>query len=895
MGDTMADTTTETPRKRLAWLEWLLYGVAAILIGNYALTWYLHRTTSTKGPTGKVSANLAPVDGIPLAHGALKDSNVILITLDTTRADHIGCYGNSGVKTPVIDALAHRGILFASAFTASPSTLPGHSSIHTGLYPYNHGARANGTFHLAAEKTTLAEVFKGGGYATGAFISAYVLDSRFGVDQGFDVYDDDLSKGVRYGKTSFRERPAQYTLERASEYIDGVKDQKFFVWVHLFDAHAPYVPPEPFRTEYEENPYDGEIAYVDGELGKFFDHLKKTNVLDNTLIVLAADHGEGLGEHGEFTHSLLIYDSTLHTPLIFAPPPGKAAEVGKVVEKQASNVDIAPTLVDLVGLQTDAKFDGGSLVTGASHSDEIYAETISTLVLHGWSPLFGVRRQDGKYIHAPKPEFYDVKNDPRELKNLFAERPKDVAEYSQAMKKHVGDDLFGGKALAQMTQMDAETARSLAALGYAGSVAGDSIDVQKAASLNPLDMVPHFERVEAAQNLIGAGKINEAIKEFEECLKIVPDDVWTLRLLASAYFDKGLVKEAEETANKALEREKGEPGIYQVLGQIAMSRGDMKGAEEQLLKALEVDPQFAPAMVGLGNIAAQTRGAKPALEYYNKAAELDPGSTGPFAYNAMGAMYYARGEIEKSREAYGKTLEIDSLDGGAHAGLAMILLDENKLDQAEEELNIAHRYLPNDPRVIATLAGVRNKRGKPDEALALAEEALKIKATHEVALNAKGSALFRKGDLEGARAAFEKALAETPNFVPCIVNLGQVLLAERREEMAVEMYERALKINPYQPVALFNVGTFRAQRGRMDEAESYYRKAIMVDPNYAIAHRHLGMLYYMQGKKNEALHHLEMSLKLDDTQQDRERVQEAVQQLKKMGITSQPSSAPTIP
>jgi arylsulfatase A-like enzyme/Tfp pilus assembly protein PilF len=808
-----------------------------------------------------VLAELDPAERIPLEPGAAAGSNVLVITMDTTRADHLSCYGNAGIQTPVIDGLARRGVLFANAFTASPSTLPGHSSIHTGLYPYHHGARANGTFQLGSENTTLAEILRSNGYTTAAFISAYVLDGRFGLEQGFDLYDDDLSKGIKYSEHSFRERPAQYTNEAVLEWLGTVERNKFFAWVHYFDPHAPYVPPEPFRTKYADRPYDGEIAYTDAEIGELLAGLAKLGVLDNTLIVLAGDHGEGLGEHGESTHSLLVYDSTLHTPLIFCPP--GTDSLGLVVNRQVSNVDIVPTILALLGIEADARFDGVSLLQGpAAHPQAIYAETISTLVLHGWSPLFTVRMQDSKYIHAPRPELYDLKDDPKELKNLFDQRPEQVAALARELETHVGGDVFGGQALTQMVTMDRETARRLAALGYVGTKAGE-IDVQSAAQFDPKDMVPHFERVQAASNLMAAGQFRQAVAEMEACLEIVPNDVWTLRLLTSAYVEKGDLDRAEQMAMRSLELEKHEPSIYLSLGRIALSRGRVAEAERHYRRALELDPQFAPAYVALGTLQARVGDTAAALEHFHQAIEMDPGMSGPMAYNAMGGMYLGRMELEQAREAFNKTLEIDKLNGGARSGLATILIEENKLEQAEAELETAAHFLPNDVRVLATLAALHNKRQDYDQGVELARRALEVNENNTQALNGLGSALRGQGDLAGAREAFEKILDKNPTYVPALINLAQVELNQRHEEKAAELYQRALRINPAQPLALFNLGTYKVSVGRREEAIGLYQRAVKVDPDYAIAHLHLGMLLLQVGRPAEAIPHLKRSLELE--------------------------------
>ena len=248
----------------------------------------------------RIVPKLEQVAGIDTPPALLRDFNVLLITMDTTRADHLRAYGHTGVETPNLDSLAQRGVLFSQAITPSPSTLPAHSSIHTGLYPFHHGARANGTFRLTDDVQTLAETFQAAGYQTGAAISAFVLDGRFGLPQGFDDYNDDLSKGVKHSPHMFRERPAEFTNEVVFRWLDEhAPAGKFFYWAHFFDPHAAYLPPEPYRSKYAHDRYSGEIAYTDAQIGKLLEKLESLGVRDRTLVVLTADHGEGLGEHGE--------------------------------------------------------------------------------------------------------------------------------------------------------------------------------------------------------------------------------------------------------------------------------------------------------------------------------------------------------------------------------------------------------------------------------------------------------------------------------------------------------------------------------------------------------------------------------------------------------------------
>ncbi len=837
-------------------------------------------------------SGLSEADRIPLNSGDAEDFNVLIITVDTTRADHIGCYGDPGVKTPVIDGLARNGVLFANAFTPSPSTLPGHSSIFTGLYPYNHGARANGTFNLKPEQVTLAEILKERGYATGAVISAYVLDSRFGLDQGFDVYNDDLSKGVKFGDHMFRERPAEFTNEVAFEWLEANADSKFFLWVHYFDPHAPYLPPEPYRSRYQRQPYDGEIAYVDQMIGQLLSKLEDLGVRERTLIVLASDHGEGLGEHGEVTHSLLVYDATLQTPLIFNSP--TLFPKGHVVRSQVCNVDIVPTVLDRLGLESGSLFDGTSLLHAAKDRPEgIYIETVCTLVLHGWAPLFGIRHNDCKYIHAPRPEFYDLTKDPKELNNLLEQRTEEVAALNQELDRHIGADRYGKNALAQAVAMDAETAKKLAALGYVGHVTEPgSLDAEAAAQLDPKDMIHQWETIQKGTNLIAAGKLHEALVIIEDCVERVPGDVHSLRTLGSLYLSMGKLDEAEQTLRHVLEFEKNEPGVYLSLARIAMRKRDRTEALELVEKAREIDPNYAGVLIVLASLAEAENQRDEAEAYLRQAIEMDPGTLGPHAYNALGAMYLRSLEYDKAREAYENAIEIDPLNGAAHGGLGSILAEEDKLDEAAEEFAIALRFDPNQPNVMAYLAGLHDKKREYDRAKEVAEQALAIWESCTPILNNLGLIMKHTGDRAGAMELFQRALQLEPNYLACRINLAQCYLARNEDEKAAEQFVEVLKYNPNVPIALANLGVYHAHHGRAAQGMFFLARALQADPHYALAHAHYGKLLLQKGQLQGALFHLKRSLELEPGQQGHEEIEYHISMLEQaVRTSSQPAGS----
>src|SRR5262245_43827798 len=334
-----------------------------------------------------------------------RPDKIVLITIDTLRADHLGCYGAAGAATPVLDGLAREGVLYEDATSVAPVTLVAHATILTGLIPPAHGVRSNGSFRLPAEVTTLAERLHARGFATGAFVGSFVLSHEFGLDQGFDTYDDTLPRQRPDRKFDFAERRAVEVLSRAADWAVAKKDGPFFLWAHVYDPHAPYDPPPPFDRTFADRPYDGEIAYVDSEIGKFLERLRGARILDRALLVVTADHGEGLGEHGESTHGLFLYQSTLHVPLIVRPPGGRSP--GQRVARTIGLVDLAPTILASAGVPWTGPTQGRPLaeVAGEGHTkgeassvDGYYIENLLPHISFGWAGLRGFRSGNWKLI-----------------------------------------------------------------------------------------------------------------------------------------------------------------------------------------------------------------------------------------------------------------------------------------------------------------------------------------------------------------------------------------------------------------------------------------------------------------------------------------------------------------
>lgn len=846
------------------------------------------------GRTSKVGSQPTEDDHIRLSSGAASGFNVLLITLDTTRADHLGCYGHRAIKTPNIDAMASRGVRFARAFTPSPSTLPSHSTILTGLYPHRHGARTNGSYKLGPENHTLAEVLKTQGYTTMAAVSCYVLDSRFGSDQGFDVYDDDLSRGVKYSNRAIRERPAEFTNESVFGWLEQHVRSKFFVWVHYFDAHAPYVPPEPYRSQYATQPYDGEIAYVDEQIGILLAKLDALGLRANTLIIIAGDHGEGLGEHGETAHRLLLYDTTLQVPLIFHNP--ALFTQSYVVDHQVTNSAIMPTVLDLLGIATDLPFDGVSLLRPADQwPQQLYAETITTLIHHGWAPLFALRDSKLKYIHSPRPELYDTVEDPNELVDLVGKRPEDVVALAAALNQHIGNDPFGEKAIAQATVLDRGTIAKLAALGYVGNVVDPQrIDMEAAGRMNPKDAILRLEKVEQAGILIEAGNFHEGVALLETALEELPDSVYALHSLGGAYLTMGRTNDALRLFLRSLAIDARSATVHASIARIYIGQRRFDESRAMLDRAKALDPKCAAVYAAQGTLAASLGRPNEAARLFEQAIEMDPGTTGPETLVEMGLLHLRALDYDKARKAFARAIEIDAFNGLAHAGLGAVLVEEDKNKEAAEEFKVAVRFAPNNPVLLANQAGLYDRLGEYKKARSLADQALGINPKCAPALNNLGLIVQHTGDLDRAMELFNMVLENDPRELASRINLALCYLSRGREGDAAEQFEETLKHNPDMPIALANLGVYRANQGRPALALDFFERALRADPTYALAHAHYGTLLSQSGRASKALFHLKRALALNPTQPRHEQLEEQIRHLEQsLRHQRQPDSSTT--
>ena len=526
--------------------------------------------------------------------------SVLLITIDTLRADHVGAYGYANAHTPTLDAIAHDGTRFANAFATAPITLTSHASLMSGRYPPGHGARHNG---IAVNPTvpTLATTLKTAGFTTAAFVSAFPLDKRFGLNRGFDVYDDELPRGSD-GRPQ-NERAGSETVSRAAAWLQTHRDQKFFLWVHLFDPHAPYGDPAaPGKTVIQR--YDEEITTADREVGRLLDTLGAASA--STLIVAAADHGEAFGEHGELGHSLFVYDTTLHVPLVMKGPGVKA---GQTIADVVSLVDVAPTILSKLALPA---MDSDGQVLGSA-ARPIYAETFAPLFDFGWAGLRAVRSGNWKYIAAPKPELYDLAADASESTNHVTDDPQRAAQLDAQVAKWSGPEPGTAKVSSP------EVIARLQSLGY---LHGSGITAGRVRP-DPKDKVALSSRLSSVM----AGEVQGAalISTLEAILKDDPENPQAHLRLGYAELDRDQCAKAEPHFRAAIKGRIPTADAGLGLAQCRGRAGDLKGAAEALAAAKSAEPESPLVSANIGLLALEQGNVPTAIAELKEALNGDPG------------------------------------------------------------------------------------------------------------------------------------------------------------------------------------------------------------------------------------------------------------------------------
>jgi len=607
--------------------------------------------------------------------------NILLITLDTTRADHLGCYGYRPAKTTHLDGLAREGIRFARVYCPAPLTLPSHVSILSGLYPLTHGVRNNG-HDLRPGIKTLAEILKGRGYATAAFVSSFSVDSRFGIDRGFDVYDDTFQAQAALKSTN-AERRAEETFDRFSRWLENNCGKRFFAWVHYYDPHLPYDPPPPYREEFSERLYDGEIAYMDRYVGSILERLETKGILEKTIIVVAGDHGEGLGDKVEAGHGIFLYDEALLVPLIFHNPSIFARP--RVIESQVRLVDVAATILELIGLEDDAAGMQGMSVLPwikekARKDLDSLVETFYPRENFGWSELVGIISGPWKFIRAPRPELYDLKSDPEEKKNLYDLE----VNKSTALKMKLEGELLrlssGSKASGKPARARDEDLEKLRSLGYVNFAPAKPGSVFP----DPKDKIDILKLIQQAQAYEYEQQYPEAEGLYRQILEDIPDSPASYVSLAIIQAMQKKFDRAIETLNQGIARVPDPRVLLIRLGHTYLVMGKPREALETMQKVLALHPQNMDALTVCASILDEAGRKEEARTYYERGLAVEPESR--YLRTNYAANLASSGKLREAIKVY-ETLIADFPEEQAFYQLA----------------GIAHSYLAEFDRAISLL------------------------------------------------------------------------------------------------------------------------------------------------------------------------------------------------
>lgn len=662
--------------------------------------------------------------------------NVLLVTFDTTRADFIGCYGKESARTANLDRLAAEGFLFEHAMASNPVTQPSHSTILTGTYPMLHGVRDNLLFKLPEERSTLAEILAAHGYRTGAAVGGFPLVRSFGIDQGFELYDDDLTAGredfrgrpaERSSATWYDERPAGNVNDALLPWLRGLDGEPFFAWLHYWDPHEPHIAPAPYGELFAHDPYQGEIAYADDSLGTVLRELEERGELARTIVVMTADHGEGRDEHGEATHAFLAYDTTLHVPLIWKVP---GFEGGRRIAETVGTVDIVPTVLDLLGLEIPDDVQGRSLVPlmrgePSRERRPYYSESLSPRLSHGFGELRVFYGGPYKYIHGPRPELFNLEEDPHERHDLAAELPAERTRLEAALATFVAEHA-SAEAAEAVHEVDDETRRRLEALGYlsTGEAAGAVAETLTTDGVPPQDRVGEINLQLKLRRELDAGQFYLARRHAEALVESNPGHPFFRAKLAAAYL--GLGRTAEAAA------------IVDGTGKITPAAID-----DYLRVAWAVFEDEAQEAGGRERGLAMARRLVGAVE------------------NADGQLVLARmaerlDDEEGFEQAIGRALELESDHPQARLVLAEHLIDKGAFDRAEEELRTLLAAFPAHPYGRLAYARLLRHRGEPEDALERLQRLLTLHPGFCEAHLERLTALVELGRREAADEALDE-------------------------------------------------------------------------------------------------------------------------------------------
>ncbi len=684
------------------------------------------RTGVRRRRPGRSAAGLAAIllwlgaSGCNRIEVAAARPNVLLVSIDTLRADHVGAYGASFAETPTLDRLAAEGTRFARAVASSPLTLPSHAALLTGRHPHQIGVRHNGMYMLAPALETLPERLRDAGWATGAFVGSYVLAARFGLDQGFDRYDDATSTGLA-APGGYAERGADAVSDAALAWLESAP-RPFFLWTHYYDPHASYRPPAPWAERFAGRPYDGEIAWVDAQLARVVAALRSRGELERTLVVVTSDHGESLGEHGELTHGYLLYDAVLRVPLILRGP---GVPAGRVVDPLVRSVDVAPTVLAWLGreaLPASAGRDLRPLWEGADRAERVaYSETLATELELGWSPLFSIRTEGFRYVQAPTPELYDVQADPVERENLLHGDPHAHAAEASELATRLQSILADGVQVPAQRPED-EALQRLHALGSA--LPAQPVEPS---GLDPKQGIHALGELLDAQAALAEGDLARARALVERAVETLPKSSRAHAVRAEVQLRSGEPRLALASIEEAARLAPLSAPHQAMLGEIRRGLGDEPAAQEAFRRAAALDPREPLVQVWLMEGRVRARDLTGAAEHARLALQGDPADA--MVRIKVGKLWSAAGEHAQALAAFEEAVRIDPVPGYGHMLLAIESAHLGRAAEAESHRARAAE-LAEDPWLLGRLGSGYAARGDLARAAAVLDELGRLHPGH---------------------------------------------------------------------------------------------------------------------------------------------------------------------
>lgn len=737
--------------------------------------------------------------------------SVLLITLDTTRADHIGCYGHAAAKTPTIDGLATSGVLFLNAFSQVPLTLPSHTTLLTGTYPRTNGVPVNGVA-LGDGIDTLAEVFRDRGYRTGAFVSALVLDSRYGLDRGFDEYNDNL------GSHEAIERKADRVTDAALDWLAHPSDKPFFTWIHYFDPHSPHTVPDTFRGQFDD-PYDGEIAFVDTQIARLMKWLNQTGRRKNTLVIINGDHGEAFGEHNETEHGFFVYNTTMHVPLILSFPEKLPAQ--KVVDTPVGLIDVFPTIAGLFDWKDRGELEGENLVPMCREETKthrpVYGESEYPRLGFGWAPLHSITTARWKYIDAPRGELFDRVKDSQEQSNVIEQNPS-VASDLNAQLQTITDKMVRRSNSAAASNTSALS--DLEALGYVGGAAS-AIDANDTGlGRDPKDMVGVYVAHSKAVVALLKKRYPEVIETMERLVQQSPESDEFYNTLGRAYLETGRLVDAQHAFDMSLRRVPDNPRRLWRLGESLRRQNKVADAITALNAAVAIAPAFAEAHCSLGDAFARSGKSGEAFQHYQTAVKVSPDlarargrlgvafakrqqfdkalvhlrryvelePTSPHALTNLGNVLFQTRQLDEAANLLKRAIQIDPNYASAHMSLFQVLLLSGKTREGIAALRAARKVIPQSVELTRRLAWLlatttHDDLRNPSEALNLAQQVVKTRTPTADDLATLAAAHAATGNFDSAIQNARQAMS--------LANARQNARASQRIQRQLRYYESA--------------------------------------------------------------------------------------------------------